>query len=207
MATNKNITMKQFNGVDYDTLYPKTTISQVEGFNSPLGMWKYIGKINKMFFGVSYADDISEFLTLVDYGDSGGILGEINSIAIKINSINGGSLSKVYSLVCKKEFIDGSVSYGSGITLWNGDGSSGGYAEYLNGYTLKLTKGKVGNSPNGFTVYYYPSDNGPLTAFIVSFPKSAKIKKLSVAVAYIFSTVTPTSPIDCDIDVYVQTTK
>ena len=31
MATNKNITMKQFNGVDYDTLYPKTIASQVEG--------------------------------------------------------------------------------------------------------------------------------------------------------------------------------
>ena len=31
MATNKNITMKQFNGVDYDTLYPKTKVEQVEG--------------------------------------------------------------------------------------------------------------------------------------------------------------------------------
>ena len=31
MATNKNITMKQFNGTDYDTLYPKTIASQVDG--------------------------------------------------------------------------------------------------------------------------------------------------------------------------------
>ena len=31
MATNKNITMKQFNGTDYDTLYPKTKVEQVEG--------------------------------------------------------------------------------------------------------------------------------------------------------------------------------
>ena len=31
MATNKNITIKQFNGVDYDTLYPKTKVEQVEG--------------------------------------------------------------------------------------------------------------------------------------------------------------------------------
>lgn len=29
MATNKNITMKQFNGVDYDTLYPATLGSQI----------------------------------------------------------------------------------------------------------------------------------------------------------------------------------
>lgn len=31
MATNKNITMKQYNGTDYDTLYPKTKVSQVDG--------------------------------------------------------------------------------------------------------------------------------------------------------------------------------
>lgn len=31
MATNKNITMKQCNGVDYDTLYPQTLISQIIG--------------------------------------------------------------------------------------------------------------------------------------------------------------------------------
>lgn len=29
MATTKNITMKQFNGTDYDTLYPKTIASQI----------------------------------------------------------------------------------------------------------------------------------------------------------------------------------
>ena len=34
MATNKNITMKQFNGTDYDTLYPKTIASQVDGVYS-----------------------------------------------------------------------------------------------------------------------------------------------------------------------------
>ncbi len=31
MATERNITMKQFNGIDYDTLYPKTIASQVDG--------------------------------------------------------------------------------------------------------------------------------------------------------------------------------
>ena len=30
MATTKNITMKKFNGTDYDTLYPKTNVEQVE---------------------------------------------------------------------------------------------------------------------------------------------------------------------------------
>ena len=31
MATDKLITMKQFNGTEYDTLYPKTKVEQVEG--------------------------------------------------------------------------------------------------------------------------------------------------------------------------------
>ena len=35
MATEKNITMKQFNGTDYDTLYPKTIASQVDGIFLP----------------------------------------------------------------------------------------------------------------------------------------------------------------------------
>ena len=34
MATAKNITMKQYNGTDYDTLYPKTIASQVDGVYS-----------------------------------------------------------------------------------------------------------------------------------------------------------------------------
>ena len=31
MASEKNITMRQYNGTDYDTLYPKTKVEQVEG--------------------------------------------------------------------------------------------------------------------------------------------------------------------------------
>ena len=30
LATNKNIIMKQFNGTDYDTLYPKTVAAQID---------------------------------------------------------------------------------------------------------------------------------------------------------------------------------
>lgn len=31
MADTKNIIMHTFNGTDYDTLYPKTTVEQVNG--------------------------------------------------------------------------------------------------------------------------------------------------------------------------------
>ena len=36
MVVNKNITMKQYNGTDYDTLYPATTIKQVQGLSDEL---------------------------------------------------------------------------------------------------------------------------------------------------------------------------
>ena len=36
MATNKNITMKQYNGTSYDTVYPTTTIKQVQGLSDEL---------------------------------------------------------------------------------------------------------------------------------------------------------------------------
>lgn len=34
MASNYDITMRQFNGVDYDTLYPKTIPSQIDGLSN-----------------------------------------------------------------------------------------------------------------------------------------------------------------------------
>lgn len=45
MATNKNITMKQYNGTDYDTLYPKTIASQVEGLEDISSTKVYTGTI------------------------------------------------------------------------------------------------------------------------------------------------------------------
>ena len=40
MATEKNITMKQFNGTDYDTLYPKTIASQIIELEGKDTKWK-----------------------------------------------------------------------------------------------------------------------------------------------------------------------
>ena len=50
MATNKNITMKQFNGTDYDTLYPKTKAEQVEGIYSNQ---EVLSDSTKALFGLS----------------------------------------------------------------------------------------------------------------------------------------------------------
>ena len=45
MSTNKNITMKQYNGTDYDTLYPKTTASQVIGLEDISSVKVFTGTI------------------------------------------------------------------------------------------------------------------------------------------------------------------
>ena len=45
MATNKNITMRQYNGTDYDTLYPKTTANQVIGLEDISSVKVYTGTI------------------------------------------------------------------------------------------------------------------------------------------------------------------
>lgn len=45
MATNKNITMRQYNGVDYDTLYPKTIAAQVDDVYNKSETREYINSV------------------------------------------------------------------------------------------------------------------------------------------------------------------
>ena len=59
MATTKNITMKQFNGTDYDTLYPKTKVEQVEGAYT---QQQILANSTKTMFGLdenAVPDDLS----------------------------------------------------------------------------------------------------------------------------------------------------
>ena len=68
MASEKNITMRQYNGVDYDTLYPKTIASQVEGvYNKD----EVISNETKATFGVnadSTPDTIFQLLSRFQNG-------------------------------------------------------------------------------------------------------------------------------------------
>ena len=54
MATTKNIIMKQFNGTDYDTLYPKTVYNQVSGV-APAGYG--LGGIGKQVTDMNNAQE------------------------------------------------------------------------------------------------------------------------------------------------------
>ena len=67
MASEKNITMRQFNGVDYDTLYPKTKVEQVEGAYT---QQQILADSTKRLYGLgsdAVPDDVLALLkTLVD---------------------------------------------------------------------------------------------------------------------------------------------
>ena len=84
MATNKNITMKQFNGVDYDTLYPKTIASQIDDVYSK--------------------DEMSNLFLPKAGGSMGGIL-DMNG-----NRITNLPTPTSNSDPATKEYVDGSFS-------------------------------------------------------------------------------------------------
>ena len=114
MATEKNITMKQFNGTDYDTLYPKTKVEQVEGAYT---QQQILADSTKALFGLSndaVPDDVFSLLgnyipspfglLIVRVSDSNG-----NGVPAKINvSPSVGAVSTFfvsdrgfYSILCE----------------------------------------------------------------------------------------------------------
>ena len=68
MATNKNITMKQFNGVDYDTLYPKTIAEQVDGI---YGKDEVLSNNTKALYGLTDSAVPDDALALLSRFNSG----------------------------------------------------------------------------------------------------------------------------------------
>ena len=86
MATTKNITMKQFNGTDYDTLYPKTKVEQIENLTpSSIGAVAKTGDTmtgNLVVPTLSVAQNVS----------AGYIYGETNSLNIRGGNPNTGPM-------------------------------------------------------------------------------------------------------------------
>lgn len=167
MATNKNITMKQFNGVDYDTLYPKTIASQVDDVYSksetkaviteaiaaadPMGPWKYGGKFTAMG-----SENKIEFHK-VETGDT--FSNVVNEFLIKINDIQT-NYSATYehklSLNFQCTFTNGNIK-NMNIAISDFTGSSSVYS--LRGSIFRFNKiGAYGNnilySPTSYTSDY-----------------------------------------------------
>ena len=68
MATNKNITMKQFNGTDYDTLYPKTVAEQVDGI---YGKDEILSNSTKALYGLANSAVPNDVLSLLSRFNKG----------------------------------------------------------------------------------------------------------------------------------------
>ena len=86
MATTKNITMKQFNGTDYDTLYPKTDVKQVENLTpSSIGA---VAKTGDTMTG----NLVVPTLNVAQNVSAGYIYGETNALNIRGGNPNTGTM-------------------------------------------------------------------------------------------------------------------
>lgn len=114
MATEKNFTMKQFNGTDYDTLYPKTKAEQVEGVYT---QQQILADSTKTLFGLgsdAVPDDVFVKLS---------ILIPIGTIFwYAKNSVPAGFLACDGSLVGRENYAE--LFSAIGTTFGAGDGST-----------------------------------------------------------------------------------
>ena len=102
MATTKNITMKQFNGTDYDTLYPKTKVEQIENLTP-----SSIGAVNKS------GDTMTGNLKVPSLNVSqdvclGYIYGTTNSLTLQGGNPTTGTLHKLY-IKDSGVYVDGNL--------------------------------------------------------------------------------------------------
>ena len=68
MASEKNITMRQYNGVDYDTLYPKTKVEQVEGLSANYyNKSEILSDSTKSLYGLNINDVPDSVLSKIYY--------------------------------------------------------------------------------------------------------------------------------------------
>lgn len=114
LATEKNFTMKQFNGTDYDTLYPKTKAEQVEGVYT---QQQILADSTKTLFGLgsdAVPDDVFVKLS---------ILIPIGTIFwYAKNSVPAGFLACDGSLVGRENYAE--LFSAIGTTFGAGDGST-----------------------------------------------------------------------------------
>lgn len=112
MSTNKNITMKQYNGIDYDTLYPKTTASQVIGLDDISSVKVFTGTI-----GTTWTEDSVTGAKTQSVAISG-ITSEMTAIVDHV--YNGSGTAEDYNT-----FVEAENQYLNYIT--------NGYAQTYNG--------------------------------------------------------------------------
>ena len=91
MATNKNITIKQYNGNDYDVLYPATKASQTSYDNSTTGSTATTvqGVVDELFTSVSNGKTLIAS-AITDKGQSTSASDTFSTMATNISRIQTG---------------------------------------------------------------------------------------------------------------------
>ncbi len=126
MASEKNITMKEFNGTDYDTLYPKTKIEQVIGFDNYFTKNQTLSSDTAKLFGLSGEQVIPDNL--------------FNQLFYTIN----GSNQTIYRW-SRWKFIEKKTPLSSDFVY--GDDSTVLFTCYANSYKIKKNGEVKLNSP------------------------------------------------------------
>ena len=202
MASEKNITMRQYNGVDYDTLYPKTKVEQVEGMDGYFTNAQTLSSDVASLFGLSGAGAIPNNV--------------FNQLYYSIN----GTDSKLYQWNRWKWSIDlntttFSFNFSSGYTVWyiaqfdsitfNKDGSCTGQGrQILSGRSYdipSLTSGKYygdvwssASMAQTDTPYFYNPSNGSIYYNSDGFLAARNVFKISSGRIKTTGVVTSTDP-------------
>ena len=142
MATTKNITMKQFNGTDYDTLYPKTKVEQIENLTP-----SSIGAVNKS------GDTMTGNLKVPSLNVSqdvclGYIYGTTNSLTLQGGNPTTGTLHRLY-------IKDSGVYVDNNLVCHEGNLQSVGAAQIVTGSYVGTGNCGVSN-PTTITVGFMP---------------------------------------------------
>lgn len=153
MATKKNITMKQFNGTDYDTLYPKTIAEQVDGI---YGKDEILNNSTKALYGLTNSAVPNDVLSLLSRFNKG--LG--NEYVWAKNKIE--EFEDRVELADVQIFQYPNNSY---ITIYTGTGYTNNNSDVTNPYALTgvvstdLYASTVGNSTSIFLGKYISAES------------------------------------------------
>lgn len=130
MASNKNITMRQFNGTDYDYLYPKTTTDQVSGLYDSIytksqsdslylktnGSNAMTGNLN---VGNHFLSNVANPISPQDGATKQYVDNQISNGLYSVNIAYNGNVRGTYS-VNDKILTSAAFSFENAIGIWYG---------------------------------------------------------------------------------------
>lgn len=157
MASEKNITMRQYNGADYDTLYPKTKVEQVEGAYT---QQQILSDSTKTLFGLETSAVPDEAFValkgLIDAGDTATIAAGLQIETGTYVGTGTAGPSNRNSLTFSKNpkivIVQNTSSPGSTVVFIQGSGATYSLVKVNTGAAIWVTW-------SGNSVSWYNGDN------------------------------------------------